>query len=110
MQALTRPVGDTAQTDVPVSGATQLQQSQTVELALLSAPDEGGSVVEYIRSGTLPGATDPGVTVDVRLAATPVAGGLANLFVRVFNKGWTPVDLVLGRQNGQAAGDMVVNV
>jgi hypothetical protein len=102
--------GDEGQVEVPVPGAQQPGQLQTAEIAVVTAPNEGGATVSYIRSGSLIGAVEPALMLEMRLTDTPVAGGLADVKVRIHNRGYTPADIILGRQAGQHPGDLVVQV
>ena len=102
--------GDEGQVDVPVPGAQYPGQSQTAEIAVVTAPNEGGATVSYIRSGGLNSAVEPALMLEMRLTDTPVAGGLTDVKVRIHNRGYTPADIILGRQAGQHPGDLVVQV
>jgi hypothetical protein len=102
--------GDEGQVDVPVPGAQYPGQSQTAEIAVVTAPNEGGAMVSYIRSGNLSGAIEPALMLEMSLTDTPVAGGLADVKVRIHNRGYTTADIILGRQAGQHPGDLVVQV
>jgi|GEM_PF-1556707 len=102
--------GASAEVSVPVPGAQQPVQTQNLEMAVITAPNEGGSTVSYVRGGSLSGAIEPALTLELRLAEAPFAGGLADVKVRIHNRGFTPADIILGRQNGQLPGDLFVQV
>lgn len=102
--------GASAEVSVPVPGAQQPVQTQNLEMAVITAPNQGGSTVRYVRAGSLSGAIEPSLMLALRLTEAPVAGGLADVKVRIHNRGFTPADIILGRQNGQQPGDLSVQV
>lgn len=108
--ALTVAAGETEWFDLPVPGPRQSGVAQALEMAVETAPDEGGSAVRYIRSGELTGALEPQLALELSLAEPPLAGGLADVKVRVHNRGYAPADIVLGRANGQEAGELFVQI
>ncbi len=96
--------------EIPVPAPEVAAQSQTVEISVHSAANEAGSRVIYTGTGSLLAAVEPPLMVEMRLVTPPVAGGLAQVKTRIYNRGYSPMEVVLGRQTGQQPGDLFIKV
>lgn len=97
--------------DIPVPGAEFAGQNQSLEISVRTAANEAGSQVAYAGHATgLLAAVEPPLMVEMRVQEPPVAGGLADVRTRLHNRGYTPMQVVLGRQTGQQPGDLYLQV
>jgi hypothetical protein len=97
--------------NIPVPGAELAGQNQNLEISVRTTANEAGSQVVYAGSTSgLLAAVEPPLMVEMRVLEPPVAGGLAEVRTRLYNRGYTPIQVVLGRQTGQQPGDLYLQV
>lgn len=97
--------------DIAVPGPEFDAQSQSLEISVRAAPNEGGSVVAYTGSASnILAAVEPPLMLEMRVIKPPLAGGLAEVKTRIHNRGYTTMEVVLGRQTGQQPGDLFIQV
>lgn len=84
--------------------------AQSLLIRALQEEDEGGAKVYYQNPVDYVTVAEPGVMMEVAADQPPLAGGLATLNLRVFNRGYADVDLVVARGGGLQPGDLSVVV
>jgi hypothetical protein len=105
----TVPAGSTLATDIPMASMGDAQ-AQSVRVRLLQTPDASGAQVTYQRLFSFTDALTDNRMVDVTVTNTPVAGALANFKLRIFNRGFADMDVVLFKNNGSQPGDVYVSL
>jgi large repetitive protein len=76
----------------------------------VQSTDEGGSRAIYRLVLAAPAAETPGLMVTVLPRQVPLAGGLTDFDVTLFNNGYAEMDVILSRNSGAAPGDLSVVV
>ncbi len=100
------PAGETRTTSVVIAAPNTPGASQGASITLAAAADAGGSVVLYRLVQDFVSGGPSGLMLAVSADAQPLAGGLADFNVQVFNRGYAPADLVLTRGGGAQPGDL----
>uniref|UniRef100_UPI003566D639 hypothetical protein n=1 Tax=Pontiella sp. TaxID=2837462 RepID=UPI003566D639 len=85
-------------------------EAQNVRVRLLQTPDTSGAQVIYQRLFSFDDVRVANQMVDVTVTNMPVAGTLHNFKVRVFNRGFADMDVVLFKANGSQPGDVYVSI
>jgi hypothetical protein len=107
--ANTVPAGSTLAAGAAIASMTDAQ-AQSVRVRLLQTPDASGAQVIYQRLFSFTDAQNANQMVDVTVTNMPVAGVLHNFKVRVFNRGYADMDVVLFKSNGNQPGDVYVSI
>jgi hypothetical protein len=84
--------------------------AQSVRVRLEQTPDASGAEVIYQRLFSFADALVDSPEVSVTVTNTPVAGTLQNFKVRIFNRGFADMDVVLMKSNGAQPGDVYVSL
>jgi hypothetical protein len=113
--SLTQPIGQglapgATLTREVVFPSAQTQQAQSFRMRAVQETDLGGSTVIYQGIFDVPGAVSPSLMAEIVANDQPLAGGLASFDVRLHNRGYAEMDVVLTRNNGQNPGDVYVSV
>ncbi|MHB8765158.1 MAG: polymorphic toxin-type HINT domain-containing protein, partial [Deferrisomatales bacterium] len=99
------PGGAFTHTSVVAVAATD--QEHLLRVVAVQVGD--GGTVSYRRHFPL-AVSPPGVMVDLKTRALPLAGGFADLTVCTTNLGYADLDLVVSRANGAEPGDLYVAI
>jgi hypothetical protein len=109
VQSATIGAGNFLQEDMVFPGA-QVLAPQSVMVRAVQQPDLGGSTVIYQMPFDFANVTAPDVQIDVAADQPPLAGGLAALDLRVYNRGYAPMDLLVARNGGADTGDLGISL
>jgi hypothetical protein len=112
---LTRHVGATVAAGASISKALTMPALSAVtapvmRLRAIQETDLGGSSVIYEQFYLYFSATPVGNPVEVVANQLPLAGGFSQFEVRVFNRGFTDINLVVTRNHGSDPGDIYISV
>ncbi|MCF7708994.1 MAG: Ig-like domain-containing protein [Verrucomicrobia bacterium] len=84
--------------------------AQTMRVRVVQETDLGGSSVVYQRVIDYTRVEQPGVMISVMANGQPLAGGMAEFEVELFNRGYAPMSFITSRKNGGAPGDLYISV
>jgi hypothetical protein len=98
--------GETKTADVVVPATNVSNVTQGAAITLAGTPDAGGSAVLYRYIQDFAPGVAAGLMMNVSANTTPLAGGLCDFSVQVFNRGYAPADLVLTRGGNTQPGDL----
>ena len=101
--------GNFLQREVVFPGAL-VPGAQSVMVRAIQAANLGGSKVIYQRGFDFGNVVPPTSMIDVSAAQPPLAGGLATLNVRVNNRGYAPMDLLVARDGGTGLSDLGISL
>lgn len=109
MPALTS-AGETKTVSVVVPAPNVPGASQGAAITLTGVTDEGGSAVQYRFVQDFAAGGPSGLMMSVSADSPPLAGGLCDFTVQVFNRGYAPADLVLTRAGNTQPGDLEMQI
>jgi hypothetical protein len=104
------PIGETRTIEVVVPAPNTPGAAQGASVALAAATDAGGSAVQYRMVQDFVSGVAPGLMMTVSADAPPLAGGLSDFNLQVFNRGYAPADLVLTRGGNTQPGDLELQI
>jgi hypothetical protein len=84
--------------------------AQTVRVRAVQQTGIEGSTVIYQESFSFPTVQSSATTVELSVNVPPLAGGLTDFNLKVYNRGFKPMYFVATRQNGAKPGDVWVAV
>ncbi|HTI72392.1 MAG TPA: fibronectin type III domain-containing protein [Candidatus Limnocylindria bacterium] len=87
-----------------------LNGAQSVMVRAIQAPDIGGSKVIYQRPFDFGTVNPPTSMIDISAAQPPLAGGLASLNLRIYNRGYAAMDLLVARDGGSSPSDLGISL
>lgn len=105
----TVPAGASVASKVDMASMTNAT-AQSVRVRLLQTPDASGAQVIYQRLFSFDDSLLDSQRVSVTATNTPVLGALNNFKVRLFNRGYADMDVVLVKANGSQPGDVYVSI
>lgn len=95
---------------VVAPGIQNASGTRTFTLEAVQEVDDGGSQAIYRRAYAYRSISAPGVMMDVATGVPPLAGGLNDFTVTVYNRGYADMDLVIVREGGAKEGDLSIAV
>ncbi len=101
--------GGNLQQSIVVSEATVVA-SQSVEVAVSQQTDSEGDSVTYQQTFTVANSQSPGLEIAVSANQLPLAGGLSSIQVRIFNRAYVDMQVVVARGFGANPGDVYISV
>jgi hypothetical protein len=104
--AASTAAGETKTVDVVVPAPDVTGVVQGASITLQSEPEAGGSLVRYRFIQDFDPAQAPSLMMTVTADSAPLAGGLTDFKVRVYNRGHAPIDLVLSRGGNTQPGEL----
>jgi hypothetical protein len=108
--SVTVPSGATESRDVTIPAPGTTGQQQVFQVLLEGVPDTGGSRITYEFQTVKSQAVAPSTPALMRPLDVPLAGGLTTIEVTLFNPGFAPIEVILGRNGGGDAGDLAIVV
>lgn len=95
--------------DVVFSSATTVD-AQSMRVRAMQTGDLGGSSVVYQRTFDFTSVIEPSLMMSLSASQPPLAGGLTDFDVRLYNRGYVDINVIVIRENGAAPGDIYVAV
>jgi fibronectin type 3 domain-containing protein len=111
----TIPVGQTVAAgnwynrDVVFASATAVD-AQSMRMRVIQTGDLGGSSVTYQRTFDFASVLEPSLMMSLSAGQPPLAGGLTDFDVKLYNRGYADINVIVARENGAAPGDIYVAV
>lgn len=102
--------GESAVETLVFPGVSHSAGARLFEIEALQQVDDGGSQAIYRRTVSYNAVTSPGLMMSVTTPSAPLAGGLNEFTVTVFNRGYADMDVVLIREGGAEPGDLSIAV
>ena len=84
--------------------------AQTMRMRVIQSGDLGGSSVIYQRTFDFASVLEPSLMMSLSASQPPLAGGLTDFDVRLYNRGYADINVIVVRENGSAPGDIYVAV
>ncbi len=95
--------------DVVFASATTVD-AQSMRMRVIQSSDLGGSSVIYQRTFDFASVLEPSLMMSLSASQPPLAGGLTDFDVRLYNRGYADINVIVVRENGAAPGDVYVAV
>nr|MCU0780276.1 hypothetical protein [Akkermansiaceae bacterium] len=96
--------------DFVVPAPRVLATQQTIQLLARGPADPTGGRVTYEKSFVKPAAMPAPNVATLQPTVPPLAGGLTDFVATIFNPSAVPIEIVIGRANGNQPGDVSVAV
>lgn len=95
--------------DVVFASAATLD-AQSMRVRVVQDTGVSGSSVIYQRVFDFTRVSDPGLMMSLASSQPPLAGGLASFDVRMYNRGYADINVIVTRANGAKPGDIYIAV
>lgn len=95
--------------DVVFASSTTLD-AQSMRVRVIQDTGVSGSSVIYQRVFDFTRVSDPGLMMSIASSQPPLAGGLASFDVKMYNRGYADINVIVTRANGAKPGDIYIAV
>jgi hypothetical protein len=84
--------------------------TQTMTLSAVEQTDAADDTAVYQQTFVLTNSQPPGTEITVSASQLPLAGGLNNFQVQIFNRGYADMQMIVARNFGAQSGDLYISV
>ena len=84
--------------------------TQTMTLSAVEQTDAADDTAVYQQTFALTNSQLPGTEINVSASQLPLAGGLNNFQVQIFNRGYADMQFIVSRNYGAQPGDLYISV